>query len=155
MCFIWSINHSFFVPRSWTFPTASLQSFPGRWTTRPPRSWTWRPGSRPLEPSENSCPAQTVSITRPEGSKSDSDKQKRWISRCVFVKNKFILYITVQSRSPGLVVEHLLHKKCHSATVDRIPLWALNIVSLDCDISMNKEIIFLLSDIEERLHDHV
>ena len=30
--------------------------------------------------------------------------------------------ISLESSRGGLVVERLLHKKCHSATVDRIPL---------------------------------
>ena len=29
---------------------------------------------------------------------------------------------TIQLSRCGLVVQHLLHKKCHCATVDRIPL---------------------------------
>ena len=55
----------------------------------------------------------------------------------------------------GLEVEQWSDNRTLSILVDQSPLWALNIVSLDCDISMNKEIIFMLRDIEERLYDHV
>ena len=63
--------------------------------------------------------------------------------------------LLTRSSRGGLEVEQWSDNRNPSIWVDQSPLWALNIVSLDCDISMNKEIIFMLRDIEERLYDHV
>ena len=63
-------------------------------------------------------------------------------------------FIHLSSRG-GLEVEQWSDNRTLSISVDQSPLWALNIVSLVCDKSMNKEILFMLRDIEERLYDHV
>ena len=59
------------------------------------------------------------------------------------------------SRGGGLEVDQWSDNRNLSIWVDQSPLWPLNIISLDCDISMNKEILFMLRNIEERLYDHV
>ena len=60
-----------------------------------------------------------------------------------------------ESTRGGLEVEQWSDNRTFSISVDQSPLWALNILSLDGDISMNKEIRFMLRDIEERLYDLV
>ena len=60
-----------------------------------------------------------------------------------------------ESTRGGLEVEQWSDNRTFSISVDQSPLWALNILSLDGDISMNKEIQFMLRDIEERLYDLV
>ena len=42
--------------------------------------------------------------------------------------NVYLIFLSSVSSHGGLVVEHLLHKKCHSATVDQIPLGTMIII---------------------------
>ena len=68
---------------------------------------------------------------------------------------KYDKLVDEKSSRGGLEVEQWSDNRTLSISVDQSPLWALNIVSLDCDISMNNEILFMIRDIEERLYDHV
>ena len=59
----------------WRSPTGLCASCPGLWTTRPLRSWTWRPGSRGAGHSGSSSPAATVLTTR-------------WASKSIWFQNQ-------------------------------------------------------------------